>query len=401
MLAIFFWFMVIVKPLFWMVFPGNYFWGTALWAGVLITLTVLQMARTSFRIAFFQDWSLYVIFLYCAFAFLRSFGSEFGSSFGNVFYALLPLAPLCLYCGREPVAIHLLGKQFAAGIASGAFALSLVSIMRLGFWGLHERFEGIEQIGPNVLGFGSSIGLFCIVYLRLICGSLTSKYLYIGCAVYFISVLVATFSKTSIFAVLLVIVIMYFKFNSLKNALRSLAVAVLIVMVGVFFFDYLDKQLSNYLEWKYRADTLSGRTLLWEEILSYMNGLELLMGMGANASREFSQIAGWAVFQNDSVYQAHNLLVEAVVNFGVVGAFLLIVPMIRSLLLLARNDLGEKGKTVARARNLCFSLWIILVVRSICDASAAQLGSVESILVPFLVALTAALRGTPRLRFTV
>jgi O-antigen ligase len=154
-------------------------------------------------------------------------------------------------------------------------------------------------------------------------------------------------------------------------------------LVFVFFINYGSEYLDLYLNSTYSFDTFSGRTLLWDGILSELNYFQLIFGNGFNTSSDLSGYVGRVIFGVDGFTQAHSAVVESIINSGLIGCFLLFY--IFSLVLKQTFYSLIKLDSLRSTYVFISSITILILLRLFLEGSIAQPGAVDAILFCFIV----------------
>jgi len=129
-------------------------------------------------------------------------------------------------------------------------------------------------------------------------------------------------------------------------------ISVPIVLVMVLFPDLLLGLLG-------KDPTLTGRTILWQYVVFYI-GEKPLLGWGLTAFwspinpayTEIANAVGW------TVPEAHNGLLEMLLEVGVVGSLLLISVWLRNIVLAARC-LGTPASNIGLSALLCYGVLVL------------------------------------------
>jgi exopolysaccharide production protein ExoQ len=134
--------------------------------------------------------------------------------------------------------------------------------------------------------------------------------------------LLMTLSKTSIMAFLIAFV-SFFYFSHLARG-RIVVLLLFVLLITSFFWSEIETYLNTYLFEEIgnnmtKFDTLSGRTLLWDEVW-YMIKEALFVGYGFMSFRD----VGPNIFSVGQV-QAHNELLHQWFTLGLCGVFLTIM----------------------------------------------------------------------------
>jgi len=244
--------------------------------------------------------------------------------------------------------------RFAEGLVAGATVLSLVAIFRFGTDA--GRLGDAMVLHPNLVAHWAAIGIMTCAALIT---SRSSMRLVYGIAGLFLTcVVVSTFSKT----VMLALPIAMAAFLAVLFRRRAAWLTGLGVMVTAFVIaaqngavDYL----SDYMAAQGRLETLSGRTILWDETWQQITAAKWL-GHGFMSFRD--QVP--QIFTVRLVH-AHNELLNIWFALGAIGV--VIVAAIYAVAL---------WQVVAAIRNrrtdiagLTLALWVFCVIRGLTEAS--------------------------------
>ncbi|MFV0437377.1 MAG: O-antigen ligase family protein [Desulfopila sp.] len=298
-------------------------------------------------------------------------------------YALLPLL-LFPFFPKKEIKYEL--KDFALGVTIGSSILILVVTAHVGFLGLSSRSNGLTQIGPNTVGFIAAFGLFSAWYLTNIANGFVVKILFKAEIVLFSMVVFLTFSKTIIVGLLFTIIVRYVAHINIKAIIQGMIILFVVAVLSFLGHDIIVRHINEYMLEKYTFSTLTGRTLLWKQILDDMDWLRLLIGSGYNSSVFVSKVAGSKVLNSIGFGQAHNALIEAIINTGIFGATLLYTAIVCSLtrmLCIIKNNVTFS----IPSKLFVLSLFLLLLSRSITEGTYAQPGTIDSVLLFYLMGI--------------
>jgi exopolysaccharide production protein ExoQ len=131
-------------------------------------------------------------------------------------------------------------------------------------------------------------------------------------------------SKTSLFALIIgIILVLALQFPKVKRNLWAFLIA--IVFIGAAF-NALFSVESAVLEASGRDSTLTGRTGIWQTVLS--EPINPILGTGYASfwlGERLQRI--WDLYPNTPLLQAHNGYIEAYLNLGLVGVALLVAML--------------------------------------------------------------------------
>ncbi|MBC3465569.1 O-antigen ligase family protein [Pseudomonas sp. RW10S2] len=393
-----FWTVLLSKYVFWLIAPDNYFAVMMLWIGLLAGLSALQFLRNEFVV--FPLSTLFVLMLlYSGWTLVCCFLPWSEGKATGIAYAVLPL----LAWPFIPPRINFIPalNAFALGVVLAASILILFITLRMDLAVLSSRSEGLAQIGPNTISFICALGLFCAWHLGAGTASGIASWLYFILVGLFSTVVLLTFSKTIILVCMVALILPRVSFGSLKSVLLTMMLGVLSSIALLMVFLLVEDQVYDYLESKNSLSNLSGRTLIWEEILHSLTGWRFILGAGYNASINVSQAAGFQVFGTEAFAQAHNALIEAIVNTGLLGAVMLMSAVVLSFAVLCRrlNTYDEHESRLSV--RLMFSIMTMFLARAITEGSFAQPGTVDTAIIFFLVGCISVVKADRECRLSL
>lgn len=226
-----------------------------------------------------------------------------------------------------------------------------------------ERLTGVTY-GPHALARAAGVSLMLRLSL-LYLGNKTNLFRLFFVILCYCFVIYKTDSRQVYAAVLLCLFVIWLFSANLYKKLQSVYVATLFVLILIFVFVDYSALFEHLTEAMARSEsdsvtTLTGRTDIWEIALQKILESPVL-GYGFHnggliISSEFETDYGW------TTESAHNVFLQASLDLGFLGAFVLIVIMVRALCLsLIQRD----------ALMIAFSLFVIimgLVERSVAGA---------------------------------
>lgn len=388
-----FWVLVLSKYLLWMLLPENYFLAMLVWMVSLSGIVFLQICRSP-RLLLLHGWTFYLYILYFLWVILCCFYSPPGQVLAAFCYALLPLF-VWPFIPRAESLVKVM-REFCWGVSLGSIGVLAYIYINYSFDQLSERAESIAQVGPNTIGFISVVGMFGAWYLFRTTQVSMKKIIFLGMVLCCAVAMFMSFSKTVLLGAFGALVISRFSLASPRSLLLGGVAAVVVCLVGVGVLWGMQEKILIYLDGAHSVSTLSGRTLLWEQIFRNFSAIELLFGRGFNSSVVISSTAGYVVFGTEAFGQAHNAFIEAVINSGLIGASILFfVVLTVAGRLLCRLVREHFGAWEAEGRILFFMLFILLI-RSITEGSFSQPGTVDSVLLFYLTAASLAVLGGRR-----
>ncbi|BDZ82323.1 hypothetical protein Lac2_04570 [Claveliimonas bilis] len=176
-------------------------------------------------------------------------------------------------------------------------------------------------INPAVGGVGYCVAVLPLVYLYF-----PKKFQKIITFIVLVIVLLST--KRSSFLALLIGIFTYYISDAIiqktprqkiNKMLFVMFMAIVAAIAGIYMLE--SSQLEIVKEFTSQDETLSGRTLLWERILTNYNSLsfsERFFGSGMHAVK-------WKFNPYGLGWYAHNSFIETLYDYGIVGMALLII----------------------------------------------------------------------------
>lgn len=361
-----FWFFVFLKPIFWVLFPWNYSVGTLAWAAAITIPLILQAAKLGFRLRIGRGKSCWLYFFY----FVICFATSLFSNIPAILYALILLVPFLHSTLFQDKADFFLSP--ASGIL-GALTTILLVMFALGVGDLSSR-EASSEIGPNTLGLTAALSTY-LSYRAVTSTSGNRRIFWRLSAAFSLLILILTLSKTSIAALLIALA---FSTKPLHR-INLIKIFAAITIASILLYSYAP---TLYTKVEAGEVTFTGRTLLWEGIVSHLSGWSILVGNGYNSSKEITREIGFEIFQVTSFTQAHNAYLEAYLNTGILGVAVIfgIIYIFAKTYFLRFNA----APSFITSRGV----FIILGVRSLMEASITQPGSTDSLIFFSLFLLT-------------
>lgn len=353
-----FWFFVFLKPVFWTLFSWNYSVGTFLWATAVSAPLIIQGAKTGFRLNISQGKGWWLYFFYFILCFIASIFNNISA----IFYSLIlsiPFLHQALYAGKIETF-----KPAASGTL-GALAMMLLVMFGSGIGDLSSR-DTSNEIGPNTIGLTAALSAYLSYRASTATKGHNRIFWQLG-AVFSFSILLLTLSKTSIAAFFLAVI---FSSKPLKKV-NAKTIITTVTICSILFFPYGS---TLYSKIESNEITFTGRTLLWDGIVNYVSGWPILVGNGYNSSKEITQEIGFDVFGVTSFTQAHNAYFEAYLNTGVLGVAAILGMVFILFKIHFAKFRNDHSYITSRG------IFIILVVRSLMEASITQPGSSDSLL---------------------
>jgi O-antigen ligase len=214
-------------------------------------------------------------------------------------------------------------EEFFESISMLAFLVCIVSLIFIIIFPTYGKmtyvFPGAWQgvfIHKNVLGrfavFSFSLALILVTYRKSFYPYfflIVSSILIIGCG-----------SATALIG----LVLMFLTYIALKNVkifYLTLIFSMFLIVASFFFTDQLLVLLSTNFD---KSITLSGRTILWEQVISSINNKPLL-GYGMGGFWGTDEANNIRLILNWFVPHAHNGMLELLLQLGWVGGGLFLV----------------------------------------------------------------------------
>lgn len=361
-----FWFFVFLKPVFWALFPWNYSVGTFAWAAAITIPLILQAAKLGFRLKIRRGKSCWLYFLY----FVTCFATSLFSNTPAILYSLILLVPFLHSALFQDKTDFFLST--ASGIL-GALTTILLVMFALGVGDLSSR-EASSEIGPNTLGLTAALSTY-LSYRAITATTGSGRIFWRLSAAFSLLILILTLSKTSITALLIAFV---FSTKPLQR-INLIKISAAITIASILLYSYAP---TLYTKVESGEVTFTGRTLLWEGIVSHLSGWSVLIGNGYNSSKEITREIGFDIFQVTSFTQAHNAYLEAYLNTGILG----VAVIFGIIFILAKTYFLRFNAAPSFITSR--GVFIILGVRSLMEASITQPGSTESLIFFSLFLLT-------------
>lgn len=346
-------------PLF---FPTNLYWVSA--ASVLSsislgTLFVITWLYRPLRInSSFAKW----VFLYVAWVAFTSVLSPYvwenWLSTAGYFIATIFLLIAIM------IGLRFLNTDYAIIVAGRAYVLGVAfTTINLVLLGLKEssRFGNDELLHPNSLGFLYSSVLCFLLSFRLFRFKILKNLVLLVFAI----LLVLTFSKTSVIAMLVAVIAGSVFQQGWHKAKYILSLLIIGVIVYIFLADYLQSQIQVYTSNPYLVSTLTGRTILWDWVLE-MVGERPWLGYGYATFREVFKLYSLALGFVVPATQAHNALLDVMFTGGYIGLTIFVVILIKALIVVLKTSAKFQGEPKALFMVL---ITTFILVRSLTEGS--------------------------------
>ncbi|MDD3012725.1 MAG: O-antigen ligase family protein [Candidatus Gastranaerophilales bacterium] len=246
--------------------------------------------------------------------------------FGRMFYAIFIILSVYNYVENCPENLRKLSKYISyvmniiAFIAIGQYITKIGGLNQDGIYRAVGTFTGF-----NDYAFVLSFFICFSLYFLLTAETTRARFYWTTTIALNIIALVGTVSKTALFNTALIFVIMSM-FLSWKRKFQIFASA---IVIGGSLFEYLIiTGAYNSLIVRF-TDTTSfmWRLEMWRTLYNMILQGNIWLGQGANASRNFLQLL---VIPGES-YAPHNVYLETVYNFGIIGLIPFILMFIFAL----------------------------------------------------------------------
>lgn len=269
-------------------------------------------------------------------------------------------------------ALVVAAQWYIPGVLLATLFLLVTNPAAFAFLEVGGRFGDAELLHPNSLGLVYGLGLLFLLFLpvypwRLVQYGLTFL---LGLA------LLATFSKTSIAAVVVAIAVAWLVLRGVRKLVFGFAAALGGTVLALLMGNYVLSQLQAYFDNPYLSSTLSGRTVLWHLILKLVTERPVL-GFGFGVLKDlvgpYSSSLGWSV----TIVQAHNAYFDVLFSSGYLGLIFFVLLILRYVYIVVvaiRSLRGDRPAAflaavtvflLARsltegALNLGFDFWVLM-----------------------------------------
>lgn len=286
----------------------------------------------------------------------------------NLFRWFIGLTPFVLtipflnisYSSNSQINAYSIRKVWS-GIAWG----SLIVLVFVFVNGFVERGRlNYLTITPSTIGRNSVI-IVLFASSQLLDKQMKNKNIYILMFVLGLIFLMLSVSKSSIAAL---IIIMAFLILKLRLFSIRFTVLVFIILIGLTLTPYFDN-LLEFLSVYQSSDqlvTLTGRTYIWENIIPLIEQ-KLWFGYGYNSPSLLLTYDYFDILYGRNIIQAHNALLQSMLNLGIVGTlvlFLLIILFFRSM-----RKIFFINKNVY---TIILPVFLFLIIRGLTEASFAN-----------------------------
>lgn len=225
-------------------------------------------------------------------------------------------------------ALLLAAQGYVPGVLLTTLTLVVTNPSVLALQEAGGRFGDVEVLHPNSLGMAYGLGLLGLVFLPVY----RSVLLRYGLAFLFAIALLATFSKTSIGAVVVAMGAAWFVLPAIRKLGFGLVAGLGGAFIALLVGDYVLDQWQAYLGNRYLLSTLTGRTVLWTLVLRLLAERPAL-GYGFAVMKDvvgpYASSIGWWSSYN----QAHSAYLDALFSSGYLGMTFFALLVLRTLYL--------------------------------------------------------------------
>lgn len=369
-LAFWFWFLTGIKtPIIFLFFQDNPQQGT-LFSGLIsaVLVVMLGFAWYARRVHVKSQSPIAgkIIFVFLTWAGLTLFWTQADSTFTALAYWLLMASEvLAVYMLLRMGPVDETGGKSLQGIALSAVVVAFVALFLGGLSG-YGRLGNEEFFHPNVIGNQMAIATLCSIYLAF-----SNRRKQVGASLWIVVTgllmitLFATLSKTSIIALGLALPV--FIFQSRIRIGRRLALMLLIIVVVASSYTSTATYLNYYVNVEQSGlslDTLSGRTVIWEQTWATIKERPLL-GYGFMSYRD----VGPQIIRLRLV-EAHNEWLNVWFNLGAVGVVLAAALYSAYLITVLRSTWNVPNRQQA---GLGLALILYALVRGLTEGNMTSL----------------------------
>lgn len=250
-------------------------------------------------------------------------------------------------------------RDSVRGALLGSFIFGLTILLSFGGFTDDGRLGNAELLHPNAVGNQMAVAIIMVSYLLKTLGlvKFRDRLYYFSLLGFFALVLIMSFSKTSIIA-LVIIFLVFFSFSmSFKQKIfLSLLLPFVVWVLFYLMADNIDVYLSE-AQGGEAVETLSGRTLIWNGSIDYIL-MNPIFGYGVISFRDLV-----LNFFFVPLAHAHNELLQILFTLGIIGAFFAILSY--SSLLFSILKVGLKNSLAV----FVFSLLMYYLIRGLTEAS--------------------------------
>lgn len=380
------WFVILASPILATTISDVKLW-SLIYHGVIVLSTCVLLVKHFPKlknIVILTDTWLLVYAVLIVFSTLRPGSSSpiEGLVYAFILMQLLLFTALSIYNKKRFEFDYLKFESLLNAINYIFIFVVVSSFIYLGLDGYSDKMSGPGTLSPSNLGKYCSIAGLISYVKALYKRRVLDFFLF---AISFI-LLLLTFSKGSYIAFLVgasAATIVFFKFN-----LKSIGLIVITMLLFYFFYlffeDFLFDKFSEYLRNPQNLLTLTGRTLLWESIFTQVLAEKYILGLGFNSTEEALGV-GFAWGEDHIITQSHNAYIESLINCGLLGTIPLVWFIIRALSRALRAHKMSEKVDIQLLSCSTFGLLIFFAVRGISEASFAQAGSMDIIIVIVLI----------------
>jgi len=343
-----------------LLFPGSLYWVSAASVLISVYLTVFFLYIWAYRpvkpVSRLAKW----VYLYLGWVALASFLSPYvwenWLRTAGYFTSTAALITALIIGSRllpSEYAFVSAGRSYVLGALITTFALVLLSAEQ------STRFGNDELLHPNSLGFLYGSALCFLLAFKIY----RSRVVNVVAALVFAVLLILTFSKTSIVAILAAVAVAIV----FQRGWRRVKLLVYVLIGGgitiVALGDYIQEQIALYRKNPYLVSTLTGRTVLWSWTLD-MVSQRPWTGYGYATFREVFRPASMSLGFIVPATQAHNAYLDALFTGGYLGMAIFMMVVAISVFGMWKTAQRLRGTWVAAFLML---LSTFLLVRSLTE----------------------------------
>jgi O-antigen ligase len=297
--------------------------------------------------------------------------------------------------GARVIRDYQLGKACIIGLSAGLMMVVCSAFLRYGV-SMSSRQDAVAGLTPSVIGFAGGVsGLIALAGARYE-GRVVIRVVWLGVAGLALSALWLSANKGGLAAfVLAVLVMSVFQLSGLwrRAALAAILIAAVsgAVVFSLYWADIAESLPSD-------VTTLTGRTILWEYVIAESAGSasRLILGFGYSASQVLLDDLGLRVF-GVGFRHSHNLVLEALLNGGLVGVALLVGSFIAIALRISSFLRKHPACQDRVLGELSMAMLVFLLVRGFVEGGVAQPGSIDLMAFVLLMGLSGLLGRSARM----
>lgn len=252
------------------------------------------------------------------------------------------------------------GRAYVLGVFLATFVLLLTNPSVLAFQEAGTRFGDPDLLHPNSLGIAYGIALVYLLFIRIY--KMVS--IQIVFAVFMAVALLATISKTAIAGTLLAISSAFWMLRGAPKWRLASVVFLSGLAVVLFTGNYVIDQILAYLSSE-QAETLSGRVIMWEWVLSVVS-VRPILGYGYQVMRELAELHPILSSWGGTASQAHNAYLDVLFTSGYIGLVVFGGFLFHSLWLLRLAFLRLKNSPLSP---FFLAAFVLIVTRSFVEGA--------------------------------